>query len=194
MIAIIILAAGASRRLGKPKQLLVFEGKTLIQNSIDSALSSKIGPVFLVVGSNAQEIIGATNVTGIHVLTNSKWEHGIGSSISVGICALKDHPEIDRAIIVLCDQPYVNTSIIAKLVDASARDKNLIIASQYNGATGCPALFPKRFFQDLIALSGNQGAKRIMMNNKENLHLVDFAKGIIDIDTPQDYNKLIAGK
>lgn len=190
--SIIILAAGASVRLGKPKQLLVYNNVTLIQHAISEALAAMAEKVIVVLGAYAELISANINTKEIYLVNNSEWEEGIGSSIRVGTQqALKLSPSMDGLMITVCDQPYVNASVLQNLVNAHHETGKLIVASNYMNAMGTPALFHREFFPDLLALKGDMGAKKILMQHKNDVHLVDFPFGHIDIDNNKDYELLL---
>jgi molybdenum cofactor cytidylyltransferase len=190
--SIIILAAGASVRLGKPKQLLAYNNVTLIQHAIGEALAATAEKVIVVLGSNAELISAKINAKEIYLVNNNGWQEGIGSSIRVGTQqALKISPSLDGLMIMVCDQPYVNASVLQNLVNAHHETGKLIIASNYMNTMGTPALFHKKFFSDLLTLEGDMGAKKILMQHKNDVHLVDFPFGHIDIDNNKDYELLL---
>ena len=183
-LAILILAAGTSSRLGEPKQLVKFQNKTLIQNSIEKALEVSSN-VTVVLGSNADLIIKEIIDYPISIVVNEEFEKGIGSSISYGISCTK---EFDKTLLMLCDQPFINSSHLQNLINDS-NYSNEIICSFYNNDVAVPAIFPKRFYKDLSALNTNKGAKAII---KKNIHkTVDLDdKLAFDVDTKEDKKAL----
>jgi len=189
--AVIILAAGKSSRLGKPKQLLIYQGKTFLQHAIDTANQSKAQPVIVVLGSNADLILSEIDSSGIHVVINDDWETGMASTIRCGIQSIpKLDSNVDGAILMVCDQPFVTPDLLNSLIEKQKETGKSIIASQYGDTIGTPALFQKQFFEKLIALEGDSGAKRIMMQHSDLLATISFPKGSIDIDTIGDYEAL----
>lgn len=192
MTGIIILAAGASTRLGAPKQSLQFKGKTLLQIAIVAAVNSECKPVILVTGSNAEAILIEADISGVSVVHNADWVHGMASSIRKGINELqKLVPGIDAAIVLLCDQPFVDAALLKNLLQHKIETGKKIVACSYNGMVGVPVLFDKTFFEDLLLLEGEQGAKKILLQHKDEVFAVNFPKGAIDIDTQADYTALI---
>lgn len=190
MIGLIILAAGSSSRLGKPKQNLVFQGSTLLQRSIKAALAADCQQIVVVLGANAPVIEPTIADQPIQIILNKDWEKGMSSSISSGLAALlKTNPQLQSVILMLCDQPFADTSIINQLIQASENKKNLV-ASSYNGTIGVPALFDKSYFDELLALKGNEGAKKLLLKYANEVHTVPFPLGMIDIDTIGDYERL----
>ena len=190
MTGLILLAAGESKRFGSPKQLLLYKGKTLLQQAIDTALSSGCEPILVVIGANEPTIHASTNFNGTSVIENEGWKEGMASSVRIGISALQSKPDINQAIIMLCDQPFVNSALLKSLIDRKKATQKKIITCFYNETLGPPALFDQTVFNELLQLRGNEGAKKILFHNKENIDTVSFPMGAMDIDTPQDYNNL----
>ncbi len=190
MTGLIILAAGSSSRLGKPKQNLVFQGNTLLQRTIKFALAADCQQVLAILGANSAVIEPTIKNEPIQIIHNPDWEEGMASSIRHGLTALlKSHPDIKNVILMLCDQPFADTSIINQLVQASANNK-AIVASAYNGTIGPPALFNKIHFNELLTLKGKEGAKKLLLKYADEVHTVPFPLGMIDIDTIGDYERL----
>jgi molybdenum cofactor cytidylyltransferase len=190
-VGIVILAAGASTRMGEPKQLLEYRGRTLLQNVVDTAQALPGAEVAVVLGAHAAQIRGQFETTSLLVVENSDWREGMGSSLRTGLRALLGaSPEISAVIFLLCDQPLLATGTLRSLVDAHQRTGSAIVASQYNGTLGAPALFARSFFSELLALEGTKGAKEIIRAHREQAIGVPFPDGAVDIDTPGEYASL----
>ncbi|NES86367.1 MAG: nucleotidyltransferase family protein [Moorea sp. SIO2B7] len=190
-IGIIILAAGGSKRLGKPKQLLPYLDKPLIQHIAEVAINSNCQPIVVVLGAYRETIEPYLSDFKIHIAFNKKWSEGMAISIQCGIKQLqKITPHLDGVILMLCDQPFVSTNIIHQLV-AKYRSKNtLIVASEYSGILGVPALFDKTLFSEIMNLQGDIGAKKLIHRHHEAVLSIPFENGAIDLDTPEDVQKL----
>ncbi len=189
---IIILAAGASSRLGKAKQLLVYKNKTLLRHTIDEAEKAK-AQIIVVLGANEMDIKKELADAKIDVVYNNNWQQGMATSINAGLKkALENNPELANCIICVCDQPYVSADLFKQLMDKKEETGKKIIASAYAGTLGTPVLFDKTYFEDLLQLQGDEGAKKIVKNSSEDIASVDFEMGRIDIDLSTDYDKLIA--
>jgi molybdenum cofactor cytidylyltransferase len=189
---IIVLAAGGSTRLGKPKQLLPYKGKTLLQHSADTAINAMIGPVVIVAGCDARLIAQQVNERRVIVAINEHWQNGMASSIVCGLqLLLSIHPETDGVIIMMNDQPFVTTALLHDLVNTQQQTAKPMVASGYNNTIGVPALFYKTIFRQLLHLSGDAGARKILQQQLPDVATVSFARGDIDIDTPEDYGKLL---
>jgi len=190
---IIILAAGSSSRLGKPKQLLDYNGKTLLQTVINEALATDCKPVIVVLGAYAQEIADQHRHNGINVVINQSWEEGMGSSIVAGLSTIvKNNSEIESIIIAVADQAFIKKRNFNNLIAKQKETGKKIIASSYNETIGTPVLFKKDYFEALLLLKGAEGAKNILKKYSEDLEIVVFERGGIDIDTETDYNHLIS--
>jgi molybdenum cofactor cytidylyltransferase len=189
MAGIIILAAGESKRLGQPKQNLVFRGKTLLQRAIDTALDSACSPVIVVLGANKEQI-SIQPRTKISILQNPDWPEGMASSIRLAIHEMMKQGA-DSTIIMLCDQPFVTAELLNTMLQTQKDTAKPIVACAYKGTTGAPVLFRKTIFQQLLLLKGHEGAKKILQDQAEEIALVPFEKGATDIDTMADYQQLI---
>jgi molybdenum cofactor cytidylyltransferase len=190
-IAVIILAAGRSSRLGSAKQSLKYRGKTLLQHSIDTALESRASPVIVILGSGKESIEKELDQTPIFIYGNTSWETGMASSISCGINNLNlIAPDSDAVILMVCDQPHVSSSLLNELMHQHQQTGKNIIASSYDNTMGTPALFHKSLFSELLALEGEKGAKALIKKYPEIVDHVFFDEGGIDIDTRENYRNL----
>lgn len=190
--AIIILAAGNSSRLGRPKQLLGYKNSTLLKNTISEALKVPNSFVIVVTGANYNEVEKQLNMAEINIYFNAEWENGMSSSIVKGLNELLLlKPDCGECIFAVCDQPFVTSLIFENLISEYHKTKKGIIASAYSETLGTPVLFHKKYFNELLELSGQDGAKKIIKKYLEDTVSVPFEKGDIDIDTEEDYNKLI---
>jgi molybdenum cofactor cytidylyltransferase len=188
---IVILAAGGSARMGEPKQLLAYRGKTLLHHTINTALSLDGAPVVVVLGAYAAQIRAQLDDSRVLIAENSHWCDGMGGSLRVGLSGLlAAHPEISAVIFLLCDQPLLSTDTLSILVATHERTGSAIVASEYDGALGVPALFARAFFPELLALDGADGARQIIRAHRDQTIGVPFQEGAFDIDTPADYARL----
>ncbi|MDR8394044.1 nucleotidyltransferase family protein [Aliifodinibius sp. S!AR15-10] len=190
-IGTVILAAGSSSRLGRPKQLLKYQNKTLLQHIIDTVTPFEFNPSVLVLGAYADQIRDATNLVNVTAIYNKDWPEGIASSIRVGVAkSLKLNASLDSILFLLSDQPFVSTDLIQDLIDKHNNRNQRITACCYKQNVGVPAIFQKHFFPELQELSGDVGAKKIIIQNSEEVEEVPFKKGSFDIDTSEDYEQL----
>ena len=192
MTGLIILAAGASSRLGRPKQNLIYNEKTLLQHSIDVALASKSSIVVLVLGSNMTTINPEVSHKKLHITINDNWSEGMSSSIKCGLeKLLKLDSEISEVLLMLCDQPFVDAHLINKLIDERQKSGKRIAACSYAKTLGTPAIFYSSLFPELLSLNGSQGAKNLIKKYLEEVVSVPFPLGEIDIDTMDDFDNLL---
>jgi molybdenum cofactor cytidylyltransferase len=190
-IGAVILAAGGSSRLERPKQLLTFRGKTLIRTTIGAARVARCSPVIVVIGSNIERIQRELENTNVVEVINANWQRGIGSSIRSGVQALSDRaPDIEATFLLVCDQPAVNANLIERMIATRVATKKDIVASSYAGTVGVPALFDRSLFKDLLSLGDEAGAKSIILRNRERVAQFTFPEGAIDIDRWEDWEKL----
>ncbi len=186
--ALMILAAGASRRLGRPKQQLLFHNQTLLDRIIGTAMALNAGPVIVVLGEEADRLLPENIIT----VYNTEWTEGMASSIRCGIKTLQnDLPFIETVIIMVCDQPYVSTDLLQEMIDHYKESKKPVIACAYADAMGTPVLFHKEIFPELMELRGDKGARVLINKESHRVGLVNFPQGNIDIDTKEDYERLI---
>ncbi len=191
MTSILILAAGQSIRLGRPKQILPYIDGSLLKHSIKVAVDSNIGPVIVVIGSNEKEIHAHIEREAVSVVLNNAFNEGIASSIRAGISyILEVHKDCDSVILMVCDQPHVNATLLKNLVETRQKTNKLIIACSYKNTIGVPSLFDKFFFPELLSLTGEEGGKKVLLQHKADVATVPFPEGEIDIDTPGDYEAL----
>jgi molybdenum cofactor cytidylyltransferase len=186
---VIILAAGSSSRLGQPKQLLEFNGKTLLEIAVEAAQNSLAQSCVLVLGANADLIVEKIDHTKVDRVVNENWEKGMASSMQKGLKYLMENSDPDQVILMLSDQPFVNKEILNLLITNKINTNSEIIACRYKETFGVPVLFSKKYFPELLSLIGNEGAKKLVMAHQNDLYAIDFPKGEIDIDTREDYLK-----
>jgi molybdenum cofactor cytidylyltransferase len=190
---IIILAAGGSSRLGRPKQLLSYNNSTLVRHAVDEAVASGIGDVIVVLGADAERISADIKDKTAQKVTNRDWQEGIASSIRIGIQTIDASQNISGILLMVCDQPYVDSSVLLSLITTHERTGKPIVACQYRDTAGTPVFFHQSYFDHLVKLQGDTGAKKIILNDPEKVELVPFFRGEIDIDSNDDYTNLLSG-
>ncbi|KYC36405.1 4-diphosphocytidyl-2C-methyl-D-erythritol synthase [Scytonema hofmannii PCC 7110] len=192
-IGLILLAAGASTRMGTPKQLLQYQQHSLLRHMVEVALASVCNPVIVVLGAYADRIRPEVELPNVRIVENDRWSEGMSTSIRSGIEALND--DVEAVVLMLCDQPFVSTQIINQLVHVFRATDGQIVASEYGGVQGVPALFKRTLFAELLTLSGAAGARQVIKQNAGEVFSLSFPEGIFDLDTRNDYErfqKLIA--
>lgn len=193
-IGLIILAAGASKRLGEPKQLLNFKGETFLRRAALEAVESVCRIVVVVFGANAEKFEYSIKDLEIFPVGNNDWESGMRTSIRAGIEKISEiDKEISGAIIAVCDQPFVTREIFDELAKTFKRNDALIVASSYAETVGVPALFSRKLFPDLKNLDERGGAKSLIRKYIDKTITINFPDGAIDIDTPEDFERLKKG-
>ena len=191
-ISTLILAAGSSSRLGRPKQLLKFEGTTLIEKITRVALNVS-NHVLIILGANAPiirphlEILVQENFSKLEIALNPEWEEGMGKSLSFGVKKLAESS--DAILVVLSDQLFVDEVLLQKMLQTFAESKMPIVACSYANQLAVPILFGKDLYPDLMALQGDKGAKVLLNKHSDKVMSIEFPAGIFDIDTPNDVEK-----
>lgn len=190
-IGIIILAAGASTRLGSPKQLLPYRGKSLLRHTAEAATASGCRPIVVVLGAQFERLAVEVQQLPVHIIENKRWAEGMSSSIQIGLKELQSiHPSVSAAVILLCDQPFVSASLVQQLIEVHHCTGKPIVASEYAETVGVPALFSHDLFPVLMTLQADRGARYVIQNRVQSVACVPFPLGAIDIDTPDDYEHL----
>ncbi len=187
---IIILAAGSSSRLGQTKQLLSYNGKTLLRHTVEEALNVT-SRIIVVTGSENKEIEKEAGT--VITVRNKEWQEGMASSIRKGLQEIQQcYPETEQYIFTVCDQPYISASVFLELIRKKGTSGKSMVASSYSGALGTPVLFSKDYADRLYGLSGQEGARKLIGKHPEEVASIVFEKGAVDIDTMEDYKKLIS--
>lgn len=189
-VGVVILAAGASTRMGTPKQLLPYRGRSFLCHAAETALASVCQPIIVVLGAHAERLRQEVKELPVQVVENLQWAEGMSSSVGAGIAALDaESDKISAVVLALCDQPFVSAQVINHLVEAYYFTGKPIVASEYSGTLGVPALFSRTLFSKLKTLKGGEGAKQVITKHAHNVLGVPFPEGAIDIDTPNDYEQ-----
>jgi molybdenum cofactor cytidylyltransferase len=190
---VVVLAAGASTRMGTPKQLLALEGKALLVRAVEAALSSTAWPVVVVLGAHAEKIRPALARHPVLVAENPAWAEGMASSLRAGITTLQQFSRgIDAAVVALCDQPAFSAEVIAQLVGLQTTSGRSIVAARYAGRHGAPALFMREHFPALTALTGEEGARALLNGNPDRVAGLELPQLALDLDSPADFAALRA--
>ena len=193
-IGVIILAAGVSRRMMEPKQLIEFRGKTLLRRATETALESVGDGTIVVLGANFEKTRAEIEDLPIEMVHNEDWESGMSSSILAGIEKLKEKLPFAAALVMLADQPFITANHLNQFAE-KFRDPTCeatVIAAEYDGTLGVPALFSPAVFDDLLKLSGDEGAKKVLVKYRPLIGTVNLPEAAFDIDTPADLGFLIS--
>jgi molybdenum cofactor cytidylyltransferase len=181
---IVVLAAGASRRLGQPKQLVRLGGRPALHIVVSNAVALPGSTVSVVVGAHAGDLTHMLGRSSVSVVVNRNWEEGIAASIRAGLAAAP--PACEAVMILLGDQVAVTSDDLKRLNDAWKEEDGSIVASVYGQQVGVPAIFPRPFFSELAQLRGDQGARAILERNAYRLTRVPLPNAAVDLDTPED--------
>ena len=186
---LILLAAGASRRMGRPKQLLNIGGRPLLRVVAEAALAAPVAPVIVVLGAQADEIALCLAGLAVRVVIHEGWAEGMGSSMRAGMAALcAGGARPDGVVVALADQPGISAAHLALLLATQRETGRSIVASRQAGVLQPPAFFASKHFAELGALSGDAGARGLLQAYRDEVAAVDWT-GTPDLDTPADYAK-----
>lgn len=189
-IAVLILAAGSSSRMGQSKQLLPWKGTTLLEHAIQQALALHLQHTVVVLGSMYEQHKAAVNHLPVSIINNPHWQQGMGTSLKAGIAYIeKEFPDTEAVIVMVSDQPYVDSTTLQSFIEIYQQTHAPIVAARYAGVLGVPALFDKSFFQHLLKVNDQEGARKILQQHVQEVHALDFPEGVIDLDTPEAYQQ-----
>ncbi len=184
-IAILILASGAGRRFGGPKQLAMIDGEAMITRVIHVA-RGLTSAVVVVTGAHAEQVEETISTEEVHVVRNESWEEGMGSSIRTGVQYLEQNlPDITAVLITLTDMPHIGALDYERMLDISISAPTACIAAEYNDTKGVPAIFPRAFWHILTGLQGDRGARKYLRSDPDVIG-VQIAAAALDIDRPED--------
>lgn len=194
MVVAIVLSAGESRRMGSPKAILSFEGKSFIERIVSVLKATKVGKIVVVLGYRAEEIKPRIQHLPVSIVVNRDYAKGQLSSMIAAIQSLeaeKGGEEVDGALIHLVDHPFLSRSLVDDMIDVFFSSKKLIVVPRYKGQRGHPVLLAHRLFPELLSAPLDQGAKAVVRSHRdETLEIETEDEGVvIDIDTPEEYRK-----
>jgi len=189
--AAIVLAAGASTRMGQPKQLLPVDGRTLLVRTVEACLAAELWPVIVVLGAHREHVRPTLARYPVICTDNLAWADGMAGSLRAGLIAVDQFSRaVPGAVITLCDQPALNAAALRQLSAAAATGWG-IAAARYGGRCGAPARFARRYFAELAGLSGDQGARVLLNQRAAEVAAVDLPELAVDLDTPQDWSTFV---
>lgn len=190
--AVLVLAAGQSSRMKDIKQLLKINNKTLLEKVLETAQKANFSTIYCVLGANAEKIRNETTTKNIEFIFNKNYKKGLGTSIVAGIHHLKKEQEnVKSVLILLADQPDVNNSYLQELIAVSQKNKDKIIASCYFEKSGVPAIFPKKYFDKLLLLEGDRGAKDFLKKHALETIQLKRKQPFKDLDTQEEYQSYL---
>jgi molybdenum cofactor cytidylyltransferase len=191
-VALLLLAAGASSRMGQPKQLLPYHGRTLLRHAAETAVATGCAPIVLVTGAVHEALVAEVVGLPIRAIRNAAWESGMASSIHTGLSAIAES-QPSAILIMLCDQPLVTPELLRQLIIQQQQTQAPIVAAAYGDTLGVPAIFDQSMLTALRELHGQAGANRLINSLGATVGRVIFPAGLLDVDTPEQYAALLAG-
>jgi molybdenum cofactor cytidylyltransferase len=194
-VAAIILAAGRSSRMGSHKLLLPYLGRPIVNWVLAAACASQADPIIIVLGHEAQQVDAALQAERWFLAIHNPWYvDGISTSLRIGLAATPK--DVHGAIILLGDQPLITPEIINAMIAESACDPDAIVAASYQGRRGNPVLFPRQYFADLEAITGDEGGRSVLARYRERVRRVEITDALagFDVDTPEEYQTLVTGQ
>lgn len=188
----IVLAAGASSRLGEPKQLLKFKGITLLRKIAETAIGENLQTI-IVLGEKHEILKKEIEDLPLETVFNAQWQQGMSSSVKAGLLKLLEiEPQTQAVILLVCDQPLIEAATIRCLIEKQLETQKNIVASRYDETLGVPALFTRAVFDELLNLEGDKGARLLIQKYRDtDVSEIAAPEASFDIDTPEDYKKLI---
>jgi len=174
-VAAVVLAAGASQRLGKLKQLIRLGGETLVERTVRVCREAGCDPVVVVLGASADVVRRGCSLESAVIVVNDGWPEGMGSSVRVGVGVLGGG--VEGCVVATCDMPAVSPEHLRELMRAGD-----VVASSYAGRCGVPAYFPRDLFGSLAELRGDAGARELLKGART----VELVGGEMDVDTVED--------
>ncbi len=189
-VAAVVLAAGGSKRMGQPKQLLPIDGQPMVRRVVQAVCRAALAQVVVVVGAQGERVAQALADLELEVVYNPAWEQGMSTSLRAGLGALR--PEIEAALLVLADQPGLTPAVLSALVEGYRASRARIVAPFYRGRRGNPVLFARALFDELGQVEGDKGGRALLVRFEQEVMHVNLDDGaiLLDVDTRQDYEEL----
>jgi molybdenum cofactor cytidylyltransferase len=188
-VAAVILAAGQSRRLGHPKQLVLFRGEALVHRAARAAVEAGLDPVVVVIAPGADAVRRAVADLPVEVVENPAAEAGMGTSVSLGVTQLRRRGPERGVLLIVCDQPLLDAHHLAAIVAARQQTGSPVVASEYGGVKGVPVLVGPEILDEVAALDGDRGARDIVRRDPARVTAVPFPGGAVDVDTAEDLER-----
>lgn len=196
MISAVILSAGESSRMGRPKALLPIDGVRFIERIVATLKSTRVDEIIAVLGHNAEEMRQKVSDLPVKIVVNPDYKQGQLSSLIAAIRSIEsgeNHHRVDAILVHLVDHPYINVDLVNLMIDRFSETKQLIVVPRYRGRRGHPVIFSRALFAELLAAPLDQGAKAVVHAHRDQTLEIDTEdEGVaIDIDTPEEYRKHI---
>jgi molybdenum cofactor cytidylyltransferase len=191
-LSVIVLAAGGSSRFGALKQLLEYKGKSFLKRAVETSLALKAKEVLVIHGPKATKCQREVSGYEVSNIVNYEWEAGMSSSLVLGIRSISS--ESKAVLVLLCDQPLIGQAQLEQLISLWRNNPDRIVASEYGGTTGVPAIIPAAYFEEMKKLAGDTGAKKIIATHADTVLTMAVPEAEIDIDTENDFSELLRKK
>ena len=195
MISAVILSAGESSRMGRPKALLPIDGETFIEKIVGTLKKTSVGRIIVILGHDAAEMRRRIEHLPVEIVINPDYKMGQLSSLQVALRRLEKEPDCDGVLVHLVDHPYLDAKLAETLIQRFSASRKLIVVPSYNGKRGHPVIFSRRLFGELLAAPMDQGAKAVVnAHSADTLEVGTENEGItLDIDTPELYRQHVKG-
>lgn len=191
-VGALLLAAGSSSRLGQPKQQVRIGNETLLYRAALHLRKSNVHVLMTVLGCQADQFLPLIEGLSDKYVINRDWQLGMGNSLKVGLDAIiAMHQDLDGVLIAVCDQPYMSATHLNELLRAFRHNPCKIVASQYQNLQGVPAIFPERYFNELMVINDQKGAKLVIQEHADDIVEIPMPGGELDIDTPEDLKLML---
>jgi len=189
-LALLLLAAGESSRLGKPKQLLPIQGVPILRRAAKAAVDCGCRPIIVVLGAGHDKLKPLLDDLPVQTIVNPNWNRGIGTSIRAGVeTMISNATQVDRVMILLADQPAITPAVIKRLHNEHERAGKSITVSSFGDSIGPPVILSREYFARLLSLPDDQGAKSLWQQSPGTVHRAECPEAGQDIDTPADYQR-----
>ena len=196
MIIAVVLSAGESSRMGRPKALLPIQGQKFIERIIRVIGQSRVGRTIVVLGHHAEQLRGQIEHLPVEVVINPDYRSGQLSSLQVAIRHIRDDDRCDGMLVHLVDHPFIDVALVDALIESFFETKKMIVVPSYKGKRGHPVIFSRELFGELLNAPLDQGAKAVVnAHRQETLEIEWHDEGItLDIDTPELYRQHVRGE
>jgi molybdenum cofactor cytidylyltransferase len=196
MIIAVVLSAGQSSRMGRPKALLPIEGQRFIERIIGVLGQSRVGRTIVVLGHDAEQLRGQIEHLPVEIVINADYQSGQLSSLQAAIRHIENDDHCDGMLVHLVDHPFIDAALVDALIQHFRATKKLIVVPRYKGKRGHPVIFSRELFKELLNAPVDQGAKAVVNAHREDtLELEWQNEGItLDIDTPELYRQHVRGE
>ena len=196
MIAAVVLSAGESSRMGRPKALLPIGGEAFIERIVRVLQKTRVEKIFVVLGHNAEEMKRRIEHLPVEILINLEYKQGQLSSLQVAVRRAESETQCDAMLVHLVDHPYINAHLVDLMIDRFYETDKLIVVPRFSGMRGHPVIFSRRLFPELLAAPLSEGAKSVVNAHRgETLEIDTADEGItLDIDTPELYRQHVKGE